>query len=324
MKLRIGLFALFVSLTMAIPALAQTHPLRGPQPSGDAAGPDQPVRPQTPVIVPRARQAPAEQQPPAASQPLPPPFTLTPQEEAQVDQVLKQWEQHNKDIKTFDCEFQRWIYDFVFNPPAPNKPPEAKFNEKGVIRYAAPDRGEVCVKTSVINGKEMPIDDSRTDHWICDGKSVFEYKPTEKQVKEHKLPKEMQGKAIANSQMPFLFGAEAKELKRRYFIRVVTPKDAKNEIWLEAYPRLHEDAANFHHAVFIIKTNGMLPYGLQLVQPNGRDYTAYRFENIVVDDPFRMFKGDPFRAHVPLGWQMVPDDVPQASQARRPPDGGQR
>jgi TIGR03009 family protein len=321
MKLRFGLLALVLFLTMAISASAQTHPLRGPQPSGDAAGPDQPVRPQTPVLLPRVRQVPAEQ-PPTAPQP-PPPFTLTPPEEAQVDQVLKQWEQHNKDIKTFDCDFKRWIYDRVFGPAD-----QAKFVELGVIQYAAPDRGKFCVEWAEKDGRKSPIDDARADHWICDGKSIFEFSPQKKQVIEHKLPPELQGKAIANSPLPFLFGAEAKALKERYYIRIVPsntlPPNTKGQIWLEAYPRSHEDAANFHHAVFIIKADGMSPYGLQLVQPNGKDYTAYRFENIVVDDPFRMFKGDPFHPFTPLGWQMIRDDAPPASQARRPPDGGQR
>lgn len=201
---------------------------------------------------------------------------------------------------------------------------QAKFTEIGTIKYAAPDRGEFCVTTAVINGNKMPIDPARADHWICDGKSIFEYSPQKKQVIEHKLPPEVQGKAIANSPLPFLFGAEAKNLKQRYFIRIVTPADEKGQIWLEAYPRYQQDAANFHHAVFIIKNEGMSPFYLKLVQPNEKDYTSYQFFDIVVNDPLRLFKGDPFRAHVPLGWQMIPDDAPPAAQARRPADGGPR
>ena len=117
MILRIGWCAL-MSLVMAVPALAQTQPLRGPEPSGGSVEPDQPVRPQMPVLVPRAPQPPAAQQP-APPQPPQPPFTLTPQEEAQVDRVLNLWEERNRDIKTFDCQFKRWIYDVVFRPARP-------------------------------------------------------------------------------------------------------------------------------------------------------------------------------------------------------------
>jgi TIGR03009 family protein len=314
MKRHFGFLALFVLATMVVPAAAQPNPLRGAQP-------DQPVQPQTPVLVPRIRQVPAEQTP-AAPQPPKAPFTLTAQEEAKVDQVLKQWEQRNQDTKTFDCDFKRWIYDTVFGSAD-----QAKFIESGVIQYAAPDRGKFFVERAEKDGKESPIDDARADHWICDGKSIFEFSPQKKQVIEHKLPPELQGKAIANSPLPFLFGAEAKNLKERYFIRIITPPNETTQIWLEAYPRLQQGAASFHHAIFVIKSEGMSPHALRLYQPNGKDYTTYQFYNIVVNDPFRPFKGDPFRAHVPLGWQMVPDTAAPnappsaASQARRPGDG---
>ena len=103
---------------------------------------------------------------------------------------------------------------------------------------------------------------------MCDGKSIFEYKPAQKQVEEHRLPRELQGKAIANSPLPFLFGAEAQKLKQRYFIRIVTPQDVQDQIWLEAYPRFQQDAANFHHAQFVITTRGMSPFALMLVDQN--------------------------------------------------------
>ena len=93
-----------------------------------------------------------------------------------------------------------------------------------------------------------PIDDSRADHWLCDGKSVFQYRPAQSKSRSTRLPRELQGKAIANSPLPFLFGAAAKDLRRRYFIRIITPLDVQDQIWLEAYPRNQQDAANFHHA----------------------------------------------------------------------------
>jgi TIGR03009 family protein len=307
MTLRIGYCAL-LSLVVAVPAWAQTHPLRGPESSGNALEPDQPVRPQVPILVPRAPQQAAPQ----------PPFTLTPQEEAQTDRVLKQWEERNRNIKTFDCRFVRWTFDMVFGPAN-----QAKFVDLGVIKYAAPDRGLFRVESSQKDGKETPIDSARIEHWISDGKSIFEFNAAKKQLIEHKLPPELQGKAIANSPLPFLFGAEAQKLKQRYWIRIVTPPDVKDQIWLEAFPRFQQDAANFHHAQFIVTTQGMSPYGLNLIQPNGKDRIAYQFSEIVVNDPFRPFKGDPFRAFTPFGWQRIVDEPPAAQAARVPSAGRQ-
>ena len=313
MKLRFGAIALLVSWTLAgiTWAQPQSHPLRGPNPSGGAVEPDQPVRPQLPTIQPRAPQQlpatpPQNPQPPRAVQPPPPPpFTLTPQEEAQVERVLNIWEQRNKDIKTFDCNFKRWIYDVVFGPP--NQP---KFIDMGVIQYAAPDRGLFRLEKEEKDGKEIPIAENRAEHWIADGKSIWEYKPGQKQLIEHKLPPELQGKAIAESPLPFLFGSEAQKLKERYFIRIITPANAQNQIWLEAFPRFQKDAANLHHAVFIISAQDMSPFALRIIQPNGKDYTTYQFYDVVVNDKLRIFQGDPFRAYTPPGWQKVVDEPP--------------
>ena len=68
----------------------------------------------------------------------------------------------------------------------------------------------------------------------------------------------------------------------------------------------------------------MAPYALNLIQPNKKDHIAYQFYNIVVNDPFRLFKGDPFRACTPLGWQKIVEEPPAAAQARRPSADGRR
>jgi TIGR03009 family protein len=285
MTLRFGSSAL-LCLLLCVPAWAQTHPLRGPESSGDAAVPDQPMRPQVPVLVPRAPQQPAAQQPQTPQ----PPFTLTPQEEAEVDRSLGLWEQHNRDVKTFDCRFKRWTYDVVFGPAG-----QAKFIDLGVLRYSAPDKGMFQVEATERDGKAVAVENARTEHWISDGKSIFEFNPGKKQLIEHKLPVELQGQAIADSPLPFLFGAKAQKLKQRYFIRLI-PTNTADQVCLEAFPRYQQDAANFHHAQFIINTRDMSPFALKLIQPNEKDHMVYQFYDTVVNDSWRLFKGDPFRA----------------------------
>jgi TIGR03009 family protein len=308
-------------VVMAGPAWAQTQPLPAAGSAGGAMGPDQPVEPQLPRLVLRGPQ-------PAAPEPRPqpppsPPFTLTPQEEAEVDRVLNVWEERNRNIKTFDCRFRRWIYDVVFGPPN-----QAKFIDLGVIKYAKPDRGLFRIDTTEKEGKEVSIDNARAEHWLCDGKSIFIYSPGKKQLIEQQLPPELQGKAIADGPLPFVFGAEAKKLKERYWIRLLPPNKAeKDQILLEAFPRHQQDAANFHHAQFIITAEKMEPYALNIVQPNGKDRTTYRFFDIVVNDPLRLFKGDPFRVFTPLGWQKIVQPAPTAAptaQAIHPVRGSPR
>jgi TIGR03009 family protein len=313
MPFRFVAYTLLGAIFMAGSISAQNYAPSGgyPQPSGGNFQPDQPLQPQTPMLIPRGSQ-------PGVQQPPPPPFTLTAQQLAEVVQVLRSWEQRNSKVKTFDCRFKRWVYDTVFG-----KPDEARFVELGVIKYAAPDRGMFRVDTAEKNGQEVPIDDARAEDWKSDGKSIIEYNHKTKRMTVHKLPPEQQGKAIADGPLPFLFNSTADSLMQRYFLRIVTPRDVQGQIWLEAYPRRLQNAADFHHAQFIITTEGMSPFALKLIQPNGKDYIVYQFFDIVMNDPLRMFRGDPFRAVTPLGWRSIVEE-PSSTQARRVPNDGRR
>jgi TIGR03009 family protein len=322
----------------------RTNPIR---PTDADAGPDQPVVPQTPTIerraapdatrqyspqgqtgnqaqplLPKERMAfPLQTQQgaqPQPQQPPPPPFTLTQQDEAQLDRVLKAWEQKSKDIKTFDCSFKRWEYDPVF--PKPNADPNAPaYIEIGILKYAAPDKGVFRVLSQDgPDGKPVPIDADRAEHWICDGKSIYQYIPKQKQLVECKLPPEMQGKAIVDGPLPFLFGADAQKLRQRYWIHIIPPPpEIRNVICLEAYPRFQEDAANFRTATLMLTLPDMAPKALQIFQPNGKNHTSYVFYDVVFNDPLRLFQGNPFQAYTPRGWEKIMKDA-SPQQAGRP------
>jgi hypothetical protein len=102
----------------------------------------------------------------------------------------------------------------------------------------------------------------------------------------------------------------------------VTPPGVKDQIWLEAYPRFQQDAGNFQRAQFRITAQKMEPFALMLVQPNGKDYTAYQFYDIVMNGAWDIFGGNPFKVYVPRGWQLIPDQQP--AQAQRAPIDGRR
>jgi TIGR03009 family protein len=273
--------------------------------------PDQPVVPQTPVLQPVApgqAQAPAGQQ-----QAPPPPFTLSKEEEAQLDKTLVAWQERSARVKTFRANFIRYEYDLVFGPQAENAQsnPPPRFVDDGSIAFGAPDKGIYS------------IDKPRQEYWISDGKAIFEYDYQKKRVTEHKLPPEMQGKEITNGPLPFLFGAPADQLKQRYYLRLITPAAAAGkEIWLQAVPRFQQDAANFRHAELILAADSMNPAALQVHQPGGKNRSAYVFRNVIVNDPLGWLKGDPFRAITPLGWERIVEEAPQ--MGRRDPAGNRR
>ncbi len=289
--------------------------------------PDQPVNPQTPTLQ---RRVPLQRELPAA--PPPPPFVLTPAEQAQVDQVLNTWEKKSREVKTFDCKFVRFTYDLTFpvtDPKAPpGSPPLPNNKDQGILKFAAPDKGlfRIIYTDKSLNDKWDPLPPERIEHWMCDGNSIYEYKyPTDPndpkkpgQVIEHPLPPEMKGKAIADGPLPFLFGADAQKLRNRYYFKIIPASNPQIEVWLDAYPKQLQDAANFSHARLVLNLPEMTPKALQLISPNEKSYISYVFFETVVNDRLRIFQGNPFQVYTPRGWQKVteplPDQNPQSLQ----------
>lgn len=270
--------------------------------------PDQPVVPQLPTLERRqpAGQLGPDLPPPVnpgQAQQLPPqpavPYVLSPQQTAQLDRALEAWEKRNKEVKSFECTFNCWKTNAAFG---------TKTTDQGELKYAAPDKGL------------FKIDGERAEQWICDGKAIFEFDYKNKTMVEHRLPPELQGKAISDGPLPFVFGTDAQKLKQRYFMRIITPDDADGEIWIEAQPRYQRDAADFSRVEIILKTNGLLPYAIQIIAPNKKDRTAYQFDNPVVNQRFRIFGGNWAHPSVPFGWKTVVEEAPRLpAQANRSP-----
>jgi TIGR03009 family protein len=297
------------------------------QPNG-ANQPDQPVGPRNPTLE---RKLPLQQ----PVQPPPAPFTLTPQEQAQVDAVLKKWEQMSKEIKTYECKFTLLEYDLNFpvrDPKNPNGPALPNYTDQGYLKYATPDKAIYRITFTDVKGEWVPVPPERSIYWICDGKAVWEIKsppdalgpndrPPPGQVIEHPLPQEMQGKAIADGPLPFLFGADADKIRNRYYLRIATPPEYKDQVWLDTYPRFQQDASNFSRAIIALNLSDMRPKSLRTYSPGGKDFRTYLFFEAVANDPLRIWKGNPFQVVIPRGWQKITEpmtDQPSQQQPGKP------
>jgi TIGR03009 family protein len=283
------------------PSAGKPRPMAGPRriPAEDQAGGE--------------GQAEGGSRPPAEARPAAPrapkaPFKLTADQQVEVDAALVAWEQRSKTIKTLKAEFTRWEYDTVFGKMDDQGNP-IPVQKQGLMKYSAPDKGLYQVL------------DEGGEHWVCDGRSIFEFNHGKKQLIERVLPPELQGKAISDGPLPFLFGAEAEKLKRRYFIRLVTPSDVEGQVWLEGYPRYPGDAANFQRATLILDARTMLPFAIEIFLPNGKSRTVHQFDNQKVNDPLGFLAGDFSKPKLPRGWTRVVEDPAGGAQ---PSPGGAR
>ena len=259
--------------------------------------------------------------PPAQPATLGPPFMLSDSDQAYVDQILQMWENTSKDIKTFDSPFERWEYDPVFGPAdAP------AIKSKGQLSYSKPDKGSFKIndierwvqKDPNKPGAYEPQKQEVGEHWVCDGKAIFQYNHEKKQLVVSPLPENMRGQSIVDGPLPFLFGAEAATLKARYWIRC--KESTEKQIWLEAYPRRQEDAANYHHVDVMLNRKTMMPAAIQVHLPNGTQRSVYMFnDKPTVNGALDALFGSLFTSpRTPLGWTRVVEELPTAPQANQP------
>jgi TIGR03009 family protein len=244
------------------------------------------------------------------------PFQLNAQQQRFVDELLAAWEKHSTGIKTFECEFTRWEYTPKFGPRNAKDELMATAISSGQMKYIKPDKGLFRVtETRTYNtttGKYEKAGAEVGEHWVCDGKVVWEVNHRAKQINEHLIPVEMQGEQMANGPLPFmLFGGEAAKLKARYFMREQTdPQFANDEIWLESFPRWAGDAANYRMAHLIMKRADFLPYALRMYANNGSDYTVFEFRKIKLNNVFT----PKIKVDAPRDYQLVRPQEQTAQQ----------
>lgn len=239
---------------------------------------------------------------------------LTPQQQAALDQLLAAWEARNARVTTWSCTFYKWEYNAW--SPADQAGERLAFSEStGEIKYAAPDKGLFRVKTSKQWNPEKRQYEARPansgEHWVCNGTSIYEFRHSERQLRETKLPPEMQGRAISEGPLPFVFGAKADTLRKRYSMRIITPPGVADQVWLEARPRFQVDAANFSKVELILQANDLMPFAIQIYKPGGQDRDVYQFDprTSLIDRGLDLIR-DFSRPLTPLGYTFIEEEAP--------------
>lgn len=255
----------------------------------------------------------------AASRPTGPPFQLSEVEQQFVLQLLEMWETESAKIKTFNADFERLDYN-VFG--AADQPMIRSF---GQVTYSKPDKGSFKIN-EIHRWKQDRWEHQKQelgDHWVCDGKAVYQYVHREKILEVTPLPAELRGQSIVDGPLPFLFGAEAEKLLSRYWIR---PKQGNPEmIWLEAYPRRQADALNYSRVEIMLDRKTMTPTAMQTHAPNGQSRAVYKFTSPVVNGKLDALFGGLFNApRTPIGYKRVVREAPAGSPQAAAPAAARR
>ena len=280
---------------------------------------------------------PVMQQPP--TQPFP---QLSPQHIKYIDDLLGIWEQSSSQVKRYTCDYMCWEYDPEFcnwRDPGNNKL-AAYMIKTGEIRFSDPDKARF--ETSALWGFDGPPAEPGQDpkyqqrdkeenreRWICDGKAIYEFDFQNQRLYETDIPAEMQGQGLANSPLPFLFGAKKEQVLARYWVRVITPQGAVDEYWLEAWPKRREDAQTYQKIELVIAKEDFLPKSLHIYAPNydavkNPVSRAFEFQNRKINSNWSNIQnalGWFVRPQTPIGWKRVDRNQLQSPQQSMPPGG---
>jgi TIGR03009 family protein len=315
--------AFFTLCTVAAqPAAAQQQSVTG---QAQAVPAQQPL---APAVQPQAQ--PGVQQPvaPVPAQ-APPGFQLNQLQDAMLSQVLDAWQTQSAKYDNFKCEFERWEYN-AFSSKVNNE--EVPLNKcLGEVSYKKPDQGSFQIKQIRTFKTNPPAPGQAPDapvtadwveqpnavgeHWVCNGKSVFEYRHHAKELLERPIPPQLQGKAIVDGPLPFLFGAEAAKLRAKYWLRVEQqPNQA--EIWLTALPRYQAQAADYSKIEVILDRQRLLPKAMRVQMPDGsRHVYMFKIEGATVNNPLINIQALFGRPPKPFGWKHVIEQPPVAQAA---------
>jgi TIGR03009 family protein len=285
---------------------------------------------QAPVPLPPTEQPSRVQSSPSPIQ-VPAGFQLNALQQARLDQVLEAWQAESGRVVTFKCSFERWEYNVAFGPG--QQIPLNK--DKGEVSYNRPDKGSFQItEINIFQAQPIPPGQQPSaqpqgtwvkqanaigEHWVCDGRSVFEYRHDQKQLVERPIPPDMQGQAIADGPLPFLFGAEAAKLKQRYWIRI--EQENASEFWLVARPRHQAQAADFTEVEVMLDRERLLPKAMQVHLPSGsRHLYMFDIANASVNNPLARLGALFERPRTPIGWKRVVENAPveQAAQPSAP------
>ncbi len=238
-----------------------------------------------------AQQPPAKQAPPVVPA-APRNVTFDPDRDP-LDKLLLQWEQKMKGLQSLFTPVVKTEKDNVLG---------VMTTYEGSVKLLRPNKAELYLVK-----KNAPP--NTYERYLCTGPYLYEFRPQQKLVRVHALPQKAPGQpAIDDGFLSFLFGIEAKELKKRYDLTLM-----RQDQWygyVHVKPLTAADKAEFKEARLAILLTTMLPAEMIFVPPSG-DEVRWKLGPI---DAARQLRPTDFEMpKLPPDWQM--QQVPTARVA---------
>ncbi|MDB5351427.1 MAG: hypothetical protein JWN86_2674 [Planctomycetota bacterium] len=300
---RSGLRALILGLATT-PAILLAQEPKGTQ--APASGTAKSPVAGTPKKAP-ASAAPVDPAARKATVQAPPVAKPDPEAERKMDELLLRWERKSAAIKSLSVPYKR-----VDNSPLFGKVTEFE----GQAHFTSANKAYLDF-FEVVPGKTKSFD----ERIVCDGKNVYQFKGATKQIFVFPLPADRREKALQQGPLPFLFNMRSAEAKERY--KMILKRDDPKSYQILIIPLLEIDREEYSQAVIRLDKQRLIPTGIHLMAPNGKETKTFTFapesldENLAIKDAW--FDGAGMVAELrKSGWKVVATGSSAPAQEKAP------
>jgi TIGR03009 family protein len=234
--------------------------------------------------------------------------------QAQMQQLLKDWERQSAQLKTLDVWIYRidrlpaWDEETHYEGRAVFKSPQLAYLNFKKIKTQRNAQGKLVPVADPKNPKKRLTTPDETI--ICGVNEVWQYLHPVHQIFVYPLAKEQRQRALDEGPLPFLFNMKAQEAQARYEMKLSSETPKYYSVVVR--PRLREDKEAFRTAQIILDKEWLLPVQIVLISPDNKSYKDFRFEHILrnADVDMNWFQGRPLK-----NWKLDRNPIAQGQPA---------
>jgi TIGR03009 family protein len=178
--------------------------------------------------------------------------------------VLKNWEEAMGKLGSFSATCTRTAEDKTFGGKEEYSG-QAKF-----LRSKPPDPSRALLE---LHNKKDP---SKYEKFLYTGVALYEWVPSTKVLRVHKMPPAKAGQpAMDENIVALLTGMTSAAAQKRYTMKWVPDKENKNKFYhyIQIFPKAKEDKADFTEARLVLWSKDFMPRQIWYHEPNGNTKT---------------------------------------------------
>ena len=226
-----------------------------------------------------------------------------------LDGYLDRWQKTMEQVQALSARIERTEKD---------QTTDVKNHFTGYTKYLRVGNGAGTQNLALL---QMTPDNKRdfSERFVCSGALLYEFRPSEKQIVAHELPKPRAGQVVDDNFLSFLFGMKKEEAKKRYELKLT--KTDQYYLYVDIQPRFAADKVDFRRARMVLNKQTLLPRQLWFESPNSTEVT---WDVVQINANDKTIDRREFDAPTPPpGWKMVqaPPRMPRSPPRVARPSG---